>query len=109
MDGISTESYIVAIIVPDPDYCKMWAAKAGVEKEGAELYASSELHEAINKDFEARAEKANLNSLERLKKWKIIGEMFTVDNGLLTPSMKLVRHAAQKRFKEDVKNLYGSS
>ena len=109
VDGSSTESYIVAIIVPDPDYCKHWASKAGLDKEGKDLFNSPELIEAIQKDFEEKAINANLNSLEKIKKFQIIGEMFSVDNGLLTPSMKLVRHTAKKRFRDLVIKMYNDS
>ena len=104
--GDSTKNFVVAIIVLDHDCLKMWAAKQGVTKEGADLIESDELSEAIHKDLNDRAGKAKLNSLEKIKKFHITTHTFTVDNGLLTPSMKLVRHHAKKMFKNEVEKLY---
>lgn len=104
--GDSTKNNIVGIIVPDPEYLKIWTVKEGISKEGIDLINSDELKESIIKDLNERAEKEKLNSLEKLKIFQITTNMFTVENGLLTPSMKLVRHAAQKLFKGEVDRLY---
>lgn len=104
--GHSTESYLVAVVVPDPDYIKLWAAKQGIEKEIPEILQSKELTDAIFEDFTARAAKAGLNSLEKIKKFKFSTEAFSVDNGLLTPSMKMIRHKAKKRYEDVINEMY---
>ena len=68
--GDSLRSYIVGIIVPNEDFCKMWATKNSLALEGDELYKSSEFMNALLSDFEERAIKAKFNSLsKRLKRF----------------------------------------
>lgn len=106
VDGDSTKHYIVAIIVPDDDYCKIWASQKGIHLEGDDLYKSKEFNDALKEDLEQRAHQAQLNSLEKIMKYHITKTAFTVENNMLTPSMKLVRHAAKKAFKQDVNRMY---
>jgi long-chain acyl-CoA synthetase len=47
------------------------------------------------------------NGLEKIKKLYLNPEAFTIENDLLTPSMKLKRGVAAKVFKEEIKTLYG--
>jgi long-chain acyl-CoA synthetase len=57
---------------------------------------------------QTRIDKANaeLASYETLKKFAILGEPLTVDNELLTPSLKVRRKKVYERFKDDFEALY---
>lgn len=103
VDGDSHKSYIVAIIVIDEAHCNNWAKAEGVE---GDLLQSEVLKKAIFADFESRHHAAKLNSLEKIKKIALTKEAFTVENGLLTPSLKLMRHAAKKHFKTQIDQMY---
>lgn len=69
---------------------------------------------ALNETVQARVrqdvEKLNreLASFESIKKIAIIGEEFTVENGLLTPTLKVKRHEVNKRFDDQIQALYES-
>lgn len=104
--GDSLRNYIVAVIVPDMDFIKMWAAKSGIQLEGLELLQSKEFKEALEKDLLGRHGQARLNSLEKIKKYHISTEPFSVENNLLTPSQKLMRFSARKHFKGIVEAMY---
>ena len=54
----------------------------------------------------ALAAQFNLNGLEKPRQIKLISEPFSVDNGILTPTFKMMRRMAQERFKEDIPKLY---
>jgi len=47
-----------------------------------------------------------LNSLETPKEFKLFLDPFTVENDLLTPTMKLKRNIARQQFAETIKELY---
>ncbi|CAI2361326.1 unnamed protein product [Moneuplotes crassus] len=104
--GLSTMSYLVAVIVPDPDFLKVWASKKGLDFDLNAILESQDLKDEIQQDLDDRAKNANLNSLERIKKLHLTPEMFSVENGLLTPSMKLVRHHAKTTFKDKIQDMY---
>ena len=53
--------------------------------------------ENINKD---------LNLIEKVKKFLIIDKEFTIDNGMLTPTLKLKRKKIVKNYKQEIEKLY---
>ena len=48
----------------------------------------------------------NLSLVEKVKKYKLIKEEFTIENGMLTPTLKLKRKKILEKYKEDLENLY---
>ena len=76
------KTYLVALIVSENDE----------NKKEIEIYL-----ENLNK---------NLSSVEKVKKFKLIKEEFTIENGMLTPTLKLKRKKILERYKEDLENLY---
>jgi long-chain acyl-CoA synthetase len=48
----------------------------------------------------------NLNLTEKIKKFIIISDEFTIDNGMLTPTLKLKRKEIVKNYKQQLENLY---
>ena len=48
----------------------------------------------------------NLSLVEKVKKFKIITEEFTIENGMLTPTLKLKRKKILERYKADLEKLY---
>ena len=48
----------------------------------------------------------NLSIIEKIKKFKLIDEEFTIDNGLMTPTLKLKRKKIIEKYKQDLENLY---
>ena len=43
---------------------------------------------------------------ERIKKFEIIDKVFSVDNGMLTPTMKIRRHQIKKIYGNKLEQLY---
>ena len=48
----------------------------------------------------------NLDSWEQIKKFKIISQQISIENGEITPSMKLKRNILEKRFANEINNFY---
>jgi len=48
----------------------------------------------------------NLNSIEKVKKFILIHDEFTIDNGMLTPTLKLKRKVIIKNYLKKIENLY---
>jgi len=68
-----------------------------------------------NKDFEGQKEKINeivgeinknLTLLEKIKKFHLINENFSIENGLLTPTMKVKRNKVIARYKNILESFY---
>ena len=48
----------------------------------------------------------NLSLIEKIKKFVLINEEFTINNGMLTPTLKLKRKEIIKNYKQQLENLY---
>ena len=48
----------------------------------------------------------NLQTIEKVKKIKLINEEFTIENGMLTPTLKLKRKKILEKYKDDLEKLY---
>jgi len=68
-----------------------------------------------NKDFEGQKEKINeivgeinknLTLLEKIKKFHLISESFSIENGLLTPTMKVKRNKVIEKYKNILESFY---
>ena len=60
------------------------------------------------KEIEIYLENLNktLSLVEKVKKFKIIKEEFTIENGMLTPTLKLKRKKILENYKQDLEKLY---
>ncbi len=60
------------------------------------------------KEIEIYLENLNktLSLVEKVKKFKLIEEEFTIDNGMLTPTLKLKRKKILDKYKDDLEKLY---
>ena len=48
----------------------------------------------------------SLTLIEKIKKFVLINEEFTIENGMLTPTLKLKRKEIIKNYKHQLENLY---
>jgi len=48
----------------------------------------------------------NLSKIEKIKKFIVIKDQFTIENGLVTPTLKLKRYKIIKKYKNQLENLY---
>ena len=64
--------------------------------------------EKNKKEIEFYLENLNksLSLVEKVKKFKLINEEFTIENGMLTPTLKLKRKKILEKYKEDLEKLY---
>ncbi len=64
--------------------------------------------EENKKEIEFYLENLNksLSLVEKVKKFKLIKEEFTIENGMLTPTLKLKRKKILEKYKENLEKLY---
>jgi long-chain acyl-CoA synthetase len=48
----------------------------------------------------------NLSLTEKIKNFILIKDEFTINNGMLTPTLKLKRKEITKNYKQELENLY---
>lgn len=99
--------YIGALITLDPEMLPGWLASKGQgdvdPTRAADLpIVRDSLEKAI-----ARAN-ARVSRAESIRRYRIVNTQFTVENGYLTPSLKLKRRAVLHDFAHEVEALYAS-
>ena len=57
-------------------------------------------------DHEIETINKNLSKIEKIKKFIIIEEQFTIENGLMTPTLKLKRYKIINKYKNQLEKLY---
>ncbi|XP_063784269.1 long-chain-fatty-acid--CoA ligase 6 isoform X4 [Pseudophryne corroboree] len=106
--GDSLQAFLVGIVVPDAEVMPGWAKKKAFEGSFAELCNNLELKKAIMTDMVRLGKESGLHSFEQVKAIHIHREMFTVQNGLLTPTLKAKRPELRDFFKQEIEELYAS-
>nr|XP_009677427.1 PREDICTED: long-chain-fatty-acid--CoA ligase 6 [Struthio camelus australis] len=106
--GDSLQAFLVGIVVPDSEVMPGWAKKRGFDGTYAELCKNKELQQAIMEDMVRLGKESGLHSFEQVKAIYIHSDMFSVQNGLLTPTLKAKRPELRDYFKRQIEELYSS-
>ncbi|XP_016427678.1 long-chain-fatty-acid--CoA ligase 5-like [Sinocyclocheilus rhinocerous] len=106
--GDSLQSSLVAIVVPDPEVLPGFAEILGVKGSLEELCRNQEIKKAIISDLNKLGREAGLKSFEQVKDLYLHPDMFTIENGLLTPTLKAKRADLTKFFKVQIESLYAN-
>jgi long-chain acyl-CoA synthetase len=97
--------FIVALIVPNPTTVAAKVAEEGiVYSSNAEMARNPEVHRLI--DGEVKRLTAHLAQYETIKRFAVLPDDFTFDNGALTFTMKLKRRVVEERFAAVIDSLY---
>ncbi len=74
----------------------------------AMIVLSEDKTKSSKEEIQNEIEKVNINltKVEKIKKFFISNEKFTIENGMQTPTMKLKRYKIIQKFKNDFENLY---
>uniref|UniRef100_A0A8C0V7C3 Arachidonate--CoA ligase n=1 Tax=Cyanistes caeruleus TaxID=156563 RepID=A0A8C0V7C3_CYACU len=107
--GESLRSFLIGIVVPDAEMLPEFAAKLGVKGSFEELCKNPAVKKAILDDMIRLGREAGLKSFEQVKDLYIHTELFSVENGLLTPTLKAKRGDLVKYFQKEIEALYSST
>ena len=98
------KNYLVAIIVPNKELALEWAKENNVDanlsniiKDNSFIKKIREVVDKVNK---------NLSAIEQIRKFILIDHEFTIENNMMTPSMKVRRFKVKDMYKEKLENLY---
>ncbi|XP_046752947.1 long-chain-fatty-acid--CoA ligase 5 isoform X3 [Diprion similis] len=104
--GESLKSCVVAIVVPDVDVVKCWASENRIPGTLSVLCANPEVKRLILDDMQAWGREGGLKSFEQVKDIYLHPDPFSVQNGLLTPTLKTKRPQLKAYFKPQLEDLY---
>lgn len=96
--------HLVALIVPNGEWLRQWAKAAGKDGDAAALAADPDLHAALGKAIEAV--NGSLAVVERLRRFAVAPEPFSLENGQMTPTLKIRRHVIRQAYGPVLEGLY---
>lgn len=97
--------YVVALVVPDAEWASQWAsANGGGEADPAKLAARPGFTSAIKAAIERT--NTDLPVTEKIRKFLLAEEPFTVENNEMTPTLKIRRHQLKERYSARLDALY---
>ena len=104
IDG-ANRPYNMALIVPDRVALESWAQAHGVAGDLATILDHPKVRDLFEKEIAEVGDKA-FKGYERIKRFALIPEEFSVDNGLLTPKLSVKRIQVKERYSDEIEALY---
>ena len=106
------EASLGALIIPNEESIKLW-----VQNNNLKYHDTSEITGEITKKPEIQKlikhtltecvkSRPNYRSFERIQYFRLLNEPFTVENGLMTQTMKLRKNEIQKRYESLIKEMF---
>ncbi len=97
--------HLVAILVPDPDWMEQWAKENAKSSDLTILSSDEDFQKALAKVTDRI--NSQMSNFEKVRRFIIAREPFTIENSLMTPSMKIRRHKIVEIYGEHLEGLYG--
>ena len=94
--------YLSALVTIDAEAGPAWAAANG--EDPSALHKSEKLRASIQAHIEEM--NAHFARVEQIKKFTILKRNFTVEDGELTPTLKVKRAKVNDHFAEDIESMY---
>lgn len=107
--GESLQAFLVGVVVPDPDSAVIWAKKRKLQGTYEDLCKNKDFKNAILEDLLKLGKDAGLKTFEQVKDIALYPEMFSIQNGLLTPTLKAKRTELRKYFQKHIDELYANN
>ena len=98
------KNYLVAIIVPDKEQALLWAKNNNKENNLSALVKDEDYNKTI-KEIISKVNN-NLSTIEQVRKFILIDHEFTIENDMMTPTMKVKRYKIKSVFGDQLENLY---
>jgi len=104
--GDTLKSHLVAIIVPEPEAAKKWAEEQNLQVALPDLCQDKAFCQYVLKEIKRVAKEASLAGFEVVKAVYLESNPFSIEEGMLTPTLKLKRQQVQSKYAPQLENLY---
>ena len=94
---------LVALLVPDVDFVADWR-KSNNKPKDIDLTTDADFAKVIRSVLDRV--NAKLSVIEKIRKAIVVSDPFTIENEMLTPSLKIRRHIIKENFGESLEKLY---
>ncbi|KAI6181270.1 Arachidonate--CoA ligase [Aphelenchoides besseyi] len=107
VDGHSLENSLVAIVVPEPQELINWyKAETGKDKPLEQICKEPKARSHVLKMMTEQGKAAKLNGIEQVKAVYLDPIPWSVENGMLTPTLKSKRPVLKKYYEAEIAAMY---
>ena len=103
-----SRNFCSMLITLDPDALKAWTADGPLAERPYEEVVTSPEATAMVAGYIDQLN-SRLNRWETIKKFTVLRRDFTIDDGELTPSMKIKRRSVEENFAEEIERMYAGT
>ncbi|WP_142847395.1 long-chain fatty acid--CoA ligase [Telmatospirillum sp. J64-1] len=96
--------HLVALLVPDAEWAQSWARQNDKPQELEQLIEDADFRRVIANAVERV--NTNLSPLEKIRRFTMIPEPFSVANEMMTPTLKIRRHIIRQHYGDRLEALY---
>ena len=96
--------YVTALVTLDPDDLAAWAKEQGIDATGEQLMSAPEVRTLVE-SYIAQANR-QLERWETIKDFTILPTELSIDEGEVTPSMKVRRRAVEVKYRDLLDRMY---
>jgi long-chain acyl-CoA synthetase len=99
--------FLTALVALDPEKLARWCDGRGIR---IDTLAEAADHPNVRDEIQRAVDAGNdrVSRAEQVKRWAVVEVEWTVESGMLTPSMKLRRRAVHDRYADEIAALYAS-
>ena len=99
------QKFAAAIIHPDFNFLKQWCKKHNIKfTTPEEMIHNEDVIKRFNKEVKYLNE--SLGEVEKIKRFELIADEWTVQNGVLTPTLKVKRRVVMMRYENVIVKLF---
>ena len=97
--------FISALIVPEFEKLEAFAKENSIDYTGREaLLQNARIKKMMEEQIESSSQ--NLAQYEKIKKFALLDRDFTIDEGELTPTLKVKRNIVERKYADLIESLY---
>lgn len=99
------QEYCIALVVPELNELQLLATSLGIANLTIEqLISEPKILQSISKQIDIQQK--DFSKYERVRKFALLTEPFTIENGTLTPKLSIKRSVVEKKYKQTIESLY---
>ncbi|OAN53703.1 AMP-dependent synthetase [Paramagnetospirillum marisnigri] len=95
--------HLVALIVPDRDWMESWA-RENKRDDPIALMNDPDFRHAVSMAVDRV--NTQVSAIEKIRRFILVADPFSVENEMLTPTMKIRRHRIKEKFGSTLESLY---
>jgi long-chain acyl-CoA synthetase len=97
--------FLTALIVPEFEILKEYAKSVGIAfSRDSDLIQIEDVRKVFEKEIQSLQK--DLPTYERVRRFELLPEQLTVENGEITPTLKVKRKAVEKKFEALIEKMY---